>query len=174
MNIMNGSILEFVKIISPFVFSYLLFKLSSKNSRLEKEDEYCKNILKERIEKLYNPIYIEYMTEIYPRLNYVVPRYDCGSVDFFIDNVYKIDKIFLENIQYASTESQKLFIEFHSLVLSRFTHELENVSSPSLDEDIVLSSQYESLFNAHQNLCKTLFIEYADMCNKLKLPKPII
>lgn len=170
-------ILEIIKdliiVIAPMIFSYFMYVKTKKHGEIAKKEDEQHNLLKEKLNKVYFPIYLKHITELGMRENYVVLYYDDVNSNHYFDTLHFVDDILYKNLNYLPTETQKLFIDFHVNLLNSCTYGLEQIDVKNLHEDKVSEAIFNALDAAYENLYSILIKEYEDICNKLDLPTPI-
>ena len=88
---------EILFLITPMFFSYFMFVKAKNFESSSKEKEEEKHILKEKISKIYLPIYLKHTSEILIRENFVVLQADVNSIYYF-ETLNLVDKILSENL----------------------------------------------------------------------------
>lgn len=163
---------EILFLITPMSFSYFMFVKAKNFESSSKEKEEEKHILKEKISKIYLPIYLKHTSEILIRENFVVLQADVNSIYYF-ETLTLVDKILSENLNSISTKSQKLFLEFHVYLHNSYMNNLPDIEPYELSEDEYLSALFDSLDAVYRKLYESLIKEYKDICHKLNLEEPV-
>ncbi|WP_339059012.1 hypothetical protein KSU01_08200 [Fusobacterium animalis] len=163
---------DLIIVIVPMIFSYFMYIKTKEHGEIAKKEEEQHNLLKEKLNKVYFPVYLKHITEIVLGEKYIISQADANNISYF-NALHSVDNIILENLYHIPTETQKLFIDFHVTLLNCYPLELENNNPQKISEDEYLSILFDSIDETYKKLYSTLIKEYEDICNKLDLPNPI-
>ncbi len=143
-------VVTILQIVVPSVTSIILFILAFyKDCFISK-----KEVLKERMNKLYVPFYQKY---IVLRLKIPISKFD-------IETILDVSDFLAHNIQYMNSNTQKLYFDFFKLQLDYIDNKSNKVDTSQLELKL------NRVFN---KISKNLIQEYIDICNKLRYPKPV-
>ena len=168
-----------LEILASLILSYFMYSKALKNDRKKRQDEYNIQLMNEKLDNLYTPIYISYLTNFLTRKNFIIPNVDCGNISYYFDIFYNIDDILIKNIKYLPKEIKSIFIksifiEFHAYVLNRFTTEMsKNSNAGIITSNKIYEIHFNLLYNTYFKIYQTLMKDYKDLCHKLGLPTPL-
>ncbi|CAL7883743.1 hypothetical protein [Fusobacterium necrophorum] len=163
---------DFLFLITPMIFSYFMFTKAKNFEAYSKKYEEEKILLKEKLEKIYLPIYLKHTSEILIREKFIVLQADANSIYYF-ETLNLVDTILSKNLSSIPTETQKLFLEFHINLHNSCINNLHEVEPSELAEDEFLLALFNSLDTVYKKLYKSLMKEYKDICRKLNLEEPV-
>ena len=72
--------LRLLEISAPLIFSYFMYSKTLKNDMKKKQLEYNIQLMNEKLDNLYIPIYISHTTNILTREKFVILKVDCGDI----------------------------------------------------------------------------------------------
>ena len=158
--------LRLLEISAPLIFSYFMYSKTLKNDMKKKQLEYNIQLMNEKLDNLYIPIYISHTTNILTREKFVILKVDCGDISYYFETFYNMDKILSKNIKYLSKEIKSLF--------NRITVEIsENSNAGFLTSDKIYETHFDLLNKTYLKIYQSLMAEYKDICRKLGLPGPV-
>lgn len=134
-------------VLSPILFALTTFIVLFLTQRFESKSK-AKETKMARIEKLYVPFYTYCLIMFYPENDNSIVSKEISAK--FLD-------LFMKNISYMSTDSQKHFKKFYLACLKN-----QHSKSDELN-----------LKNAFNNIGKSLTQDYQSLCKELKLEEPI-
>lgn len=166
--------LRLLEISAPLIFSYFMYSKTLKNDVKKKQLEYNIQLMNEKLDNLYIPIYISHTTNILTREKFIVLKVDCGDISYYFETFYNMDKILAKNIKYISKEIKIMFIEFHAYIINRITLEIsENPNAGFITSDEIYETHFDLLNRTYFKIYQLLMAEYRDICHKLGLPEPV-
>lgn len=149
---------DILTITVPFVTAILLSWI---NSRANKNSQ-KKETLHKRFNNFYFPFYKKYI-----ELFLYSHEYELSHMDFEI--IESFTTLCIDNLYLMDTNSQKYVPKLYEAYLNlfEFRSEKENI----LEFESEYSKAFDDVFHP---LVKSILVEYKDICNKLKLPKPAL
>lgn len=144
--------LRLVNSILPFASGIIIFYLTiGKEKRISKED-----VLKKRLENFYIPYYQFYCRKL-------LSTNELSS--FSTETIYELFEFLSKNICNMGTESQTMYYNFY-LSFCELLEARKGTTNYFLS---TCSKKFETCFT---ELSNQIFVEYSDICRKLKLPAP--
>ncbi|EAA24102.1 hypothetical protein [Fusobacterium vincentii ATCC 49256] len=119
--------LRLLEISAPLIFSYFMYSKTLKNDEKKKCLEYNIQLMNEKLDNLYIPIYISHTTNILTREKFVILKVDCGDISYYFELFIIWIKFLVKILNIFQKKSNHYCIEFHAYMINRITVEISEI-----------------------------------------------